>query len=206
MANFEAPANNEYQLQGRILQLIPSESQQEVEENGELRAIRDHCIAGEEVAQALINEILDGIAKAESKLERARQAAEEISGTLRGAGSRKSIQSQHAKNTWARYEALQRQQNEHIAHWQHAAYREQYQGLGEARLALMQAQEAFKEAQYVVEQLEAESRQARAMCDKCRNEEHSRQILGEVAISAVLEKQSRRSNGAWEKIQVSLPV
>lgn len=177
-----------------------------MEENGELRAIRDHCIAGEKVAQAFINEILDGMDKAQSKLESARHAAEEMSVALREAWSMKSIQSQHEEKLWARYEALHRQQNEAIAHWQHAVYREGYQEFAKAQLALTQAQQAFEEAQCAVEQLEAESRQAQAMCDKCLNEEHSRRNLGEVAIGAVLEKQSRRSKGAWKRIQAFLPV
>lgn len=139
--------------------------------------------------------------KAQSKLESARHAAEEMSGALREAWSRKRIQSQHEEDLWARYEAFHRQQNEAIAHSQHAVYREGYQEFAKAQLALTQAQQALKDAHYAVEQLEAESRQAQAICDKCLNEEHSRRNLGEVAIGAVLEKQSRRSKGAWKRIQ-----
>lgn len=175
-----------------------------MEADEELRSIKTRCVIGEEVAQALIDEIYYGMSKAQSRLEFARLAADEKSGELREARSLHSSWSQHAANTEARYHTLHQEQIQAISHGQHTGYVDQYQEFKEAQGALTNARDELKQAEDAVRQSEDEDWQARMERDICADMESSMNDLGEEAINAVRTRQSKRSENAWREIQITM--
>lgn len=175
-----------------------------MEADEEFRSMKARCVTGEEVAQALIDEIYHGMSKAQSRLKSARLVADEKSGELREACSRQYIWSQHAANTKARYDALHQEQIQAVSHGQHALYVGKYEEFKKAQGALTEALDALEQAEDAVKRSEDEGRRARVERDVCVDAENSMNDLGKEAIIAVRQRQSERSENAWGEIQITM--
>lgn len=163
-----------------------------LEADPQLQRDTEQCLSADNVAQALVDEICAGVAEARSRVQLADVAAKQKNEVLRQA------QNGESSRIWHEEEPRRRLQANLNGIWemvfqQRGVTREQYQPRGEAVRVAQEAQDATGHAVCAVDQAQDEVWEAEAEFQRCSDELSARELLGKLAIDAVLEYQFRRS-------------